>query len=473
MKRNKYGAISLSLALFFSVSAIACTHGGGKNKNWVESEKSAPTAVTKVYTAQTGGENSMIIGGFWGPFDADPNRTGADVVNGVEYPNFLTDYYFNLLDEAEVNMLWATGKYYGQSGFIETLDLAQKYGMGVNVLHSTIYGWTAQTGLNNLTTTDVKAVCDSFIDHPAVTGVYMLDEPFANQFTACGEFHDLFMELYGDKGKIVAQTMVAHNSNRHGYNFVDEMNKYLDETNMEFLCIDDYTWDQGGGSLSNTMKILSNTRMLTQAKGVPFMNMLQTGGQWTDGGEALNSAAYYPTEGQFMWNYNNALAFGAKGILFFPLFQPYTFTHTEGGGSDFGRNGMIGADGKINQWYYYAKKQNTYTRFIEEILMNSMSEGIIPSGTALKDTVGCVGLLDAYKQLKTVSGDSIVGCFNYNGATMLYVVNYSIEDKGQVSLSFDNCYKYDVYQRATKATVIGEDITLTLEAGEGALITLY
>ena len=59
------------------------------------------------------------------------------------------------------------------------------------------------------------------------------------------------------------------------------------------------------------------------------------------------------------------------------------------------------------------------------------------------------------------------------GGTALYVVNYNREAKADVTLTFDrNDYRYQVIQRAKSFDVIGGEMTLTLDTGEGALIVL-
>ena len=81
-------------------------------------------------------------------------------------------------------------------------------------------------------------------------------------------------------------------------------------------------------------------------------------------------------------------------------------------------------------------------------------------------------VLDSYRELKSVSGEALVGCFDYEGAPAYYVVNYSTETKNDVTLRFTDNYGYDVYQRATLASVHGTTMKLTLAPGEGALVVL-
>lgn len=103
---------------------------------------------------------------------------------------------------------------------------------------------------------------------------------------------------------------------------------------------------------------------------------------------------------------------------------------------DYRQNGLIGADGNTNQWYDYAKKMNTHIAAVDEVLMNSVNKGIILSGSASAVSAETSEYLissGSFQALQSVTGDCLVGCFNYQGRTALYVVNYSTGSE-------DRCY---------------------------------
>ena len=84
--------------------------------------------------------------------------------------------------------------------------------------------------------------------------------------------------------------------------------------------------------------------------------MLQAGGQWNDAGAWIDSVAPYPSEGEMLFDVNISLAYGAKAIQYFPLIQPQYYANQTGGTYDFeNRNALIGADGNLTRWYYYAQ----------------------------------------------------------------------------------------------------------------------
>ncbi|MDY2880746.1 MAG: hypothetical protein SOT34_07415, partial [Candidatus Borkfalkiaceae bacterium] len=133
--------------------------------------------------------------------------------------------------------------------------------------------------------------------------------------------------------------------------------------------------------------------------------------------------------------------------------------------------------------YYYAKRANEQIRAVDEYLMNAASERIIVYGGTAYDSIvtkrnhgeTCDPYLkdNKFRELINISGDDcVIGCFDYQGGTALYVVNYSRKEKADVMLKFDNKYRYTVIQRAVSCDVVGTAIPLTLDAGEGALIVL-
>ena len=71
-----------------------------------------------------------------------------------------------------------------------------------------------------------------------------------------------------------------------------------------------------------------------------------------------------------------------------------------------------------------------------------------------------------------MSGNALVGCFDYNGKTALFVVNNSITEEGEISLTFDHKYNMKVTQDAVTRTENGNSLTLHLGFGESALVVL-
>jgi hypothetical protein len=86
---------------------------------------------------------------------------------------------------------------------------------------------------------------------------------------------------------------------------------------------------------------------------------------------------------------------------------------------------------------------------------------------------GYTYLLNDFRQLKSVSDNGLVGCFDYQGRTMLYVMNNTLDgDVETVTMQFDDIYAYDVIQRGVNRTALGKTLSLQLRGGEAALVLL-
>ena len=117
--------------------------------------------------------------------------------------------------------------------------------------------------------------------------------------------------------------------------------------------------------------------------------------------------------------------------------------------------------------------------------MNAVNEAVIPvcgyaatNITASLNDKGDSNLVkNSYKELSSVSTTqttygAVVGCFDYNGKTALYVVNYDVTSQATITLHFSS----DVVASVTIGTNTSEQqsqsMTLNVPAGEGALVVL-
>ena len=519
MKNKKLLALLLAGVTTFACASCGNTDkpgnpsgGGLKNTvvlykdgmSYTESEKTAENEVYALSYEIMGGSDVMPVGGFYAPY------ASGGSIEGNPSPDFLTDYYYKVLSEAGINMFaYSVDRHsYGSANenVNKALDLCEKYNIGYFVdsfwVMNQLGSHTDDYPLDKMTlgTAQGKKILENIVDElskngtrKSFLGLHSYDEPFTAQLDNIGVLSDAFYSASNTKGLdmyLNARGYWAGEDNFWGYSSPIEFGEYLDEifkvVKPKMLSATQYPYISAQTSeavLTSLMyNVLAQYRSYSKKYGVPFRRMLQAGGQWNDELQWIESKDPYPSEGELLYDVNMALCYGAKAIQYFPLIQPFHFSYEKGGTYDFtNRNGLIGADGNLTRWYYYAKRANTQVQAVDEYLMHSSSEKILVHGdkaieaiiTAGKPTDDIVAAGD-YRQLKSVSGDdAIVGCFNYKGKTALYVVNYSRTAKANVNLSFDkNNYRYTVIQRGETADVVGGQIPLTLDAGEGALIVL-
>lgn len=153
------------------------------------------------------------------------------------------------------------------------------------------------------------------------------------------------------------------------------------------------------------------------------------------------------------------------------LFHPPYFANTEE--EQISCHSLLNVYGEKTPLWYYAKEINEHVKAIDHVLMNCEYKGVIITGQTPathygKDLIKS----NSFRDLNNVTGNALVGCFDYNGKTALYVVNNSITEEGQISLSFDHKYSFEVIQDAVSRKENGDSLTLDLGIGEAALVVL-
>lgn len=488
-------AIIMLLGCVFAFSFAACGRYEGDNMaqklvegKYTVTQKGTPVEFYKLTFDYIGGEDVMPIGGYWGPY------LSGGSVNGQLLPNLLSEEIYKAIAEAGVNMVVrsadnATVKDYSTVEY--GLQLAEKYGIGVFTPISeleTIAGQRSSYVTGDplpFVLNDYENMIQKFSNYNSFLGVSVTDEPLWNSMDGMKRAFGLFEEIgFGDEYVSYANVLGRENVTFGGENVDADMyfDKLFEEVGIPFFSATGYYYtqqDTPDTQLARMFTALSSMRESANKYGIPLWRMLQAGGNWNDSLNDKASVPVYPNEGELLFDVNIALAYGCKAIQYFPLVQPIHFSYASNGTYDFQRNGLIGAAGNKNEWYYYAQKANKQIAAIDHVLMNAANMGLIAHGdnaVALShsyDSSRTEFLGDSFRELTSVTGDDcFVGCFDYKGGTALYVVNYDRNDKSKVTLNFSGNYGYTVIQRAKTAEVMGKSINLTLECGEGVLVVL-
>lgn len=482
--KNKY--IRVACTVLVTVLTLTCTAGCEKKQKVDKAAMVDPMEIEKVDTYSfdyIGGTDVMPIAGYYGP------SITMTSYNGNNQPSTLTDEFYQAVADCGINLLtYPQIDYAGMpENTIKMLDLAHKYGIGQVVYDSNVmYNY-------DITKQEAVEAMKPYMTHPAFAGFFVFDEPgnaeYISYRTQMSELQNIskvlnveldmftYLNLSGaDLEKIDADIY---------YNYIKE---YCETQNQKYLCFDHYPSFAPDTVHSHESYIwnVAIIRQLAQEYNIPWWGYVGAGSQWNDAQAFIETNGYYPSEAQLYWNVNTMLAFGAKGIHYFALSQPYWFAYGTGDGKyDFERNCLIGAYGNKNRWYYYAQSVNEHIQAIDEVLMNSASKGIIISvnedlekrdmsalteGNHIDKSAFIEGT--SWRELADISGDVLVGCFNYVGKTALYVVNYSYDYAQKVDLSFVQDCDVKIIQNAETRYVSGNSLTLDMAAGEGILLVL-
>ena len=424
-----------------------------------------------------GGKDVMPIGIFDGPHRSTWNQ------DGNMGPNFITDDYYQLIKQSGVNLVveskanWLTSR----DDLLKSLLLAEKYGLGLFVGDHNI------TWNYDIMEEEANQFVSEYYDYPAFCGITLLDEPNVPFFARDGNANrnlDLFVNMAEVLQKDLGVTCAVNLYNMgQGWNQKarDTYEKYVDycfeQLDPSVYCYDMYphSTDPDNVIINRVLWNMGLFRDKALADGKAYWTYLATGGQWLANNTEQMKKPYFPNEPQFNWYYNTQLAFGCQGFIYYGAFFELKNGTAVGTDWDHYEKGMFGEFGNKNQWYYYAEKANKHIAAIDDVLMNSVNKGVIGSNDAVKSEmqfIDCVIDSGKFRELQSIEGDSIVGCFNYNGKTALYVTNFSMEYAQKITLNLNGTQKMKVVQNAETSYVKGNALTLDMAAGEGVLVVI-
>ena len=422
-----------------------------------------------------GGADVMPIVGFFGP------QVYCFTENKEDMPDYFSSEFMQMVADCGVNIISANGAEYSEypEKTKELLTQCHKFGVGLFVNDHVI---NANLGEQALPLEEMEKQLQNYVTHPACVGIHLVDEPKTEKYMS--HSGNGYVHLYTPVARRLKQLNVIPYVNVWPMQALGEdelYNEYLDEV-LDSLELPYLSYDAYPFSTTNDLTyandyfvIMARVRAAAEKRGIPFWCYVQAGGQWNDEKNRFDSKGYWPEQGSFLWMANTSLAFGAKGIQYFPLLQPYWFAYAQTTKYDFERNGLIGASGKKNRWWYYAQIVNKQIAAVDEVLMNAVNKGVLVSNAdARHDFRNVEYLLEgtSWGELKEVFGNTMIGCFDYRGKSAFYVVNYDNENTQDITLKFTDSCHVKVVQDGKESLYQAEELHLTMNAGEGVLVVM-
>ena len=472
---KKLKLLKSGICIVLVLACVLGTAGCGTGSNEVVQIEDMEIETPAAYSFDAiGGTDVMPIMGFYGPLPSQRSW------NANPIPDFYTDEFFQLIADSGINLIGPSMSKYSDTPqyAIKLLEQSEKFGLGALV-------WDDRIRSNDRTVEEVDSYINEYSNYPSFAGIYMVDEPGAPYFrdhengtnidefvTISQNFNKLDVFYYGNLLGMVLDDEFSESDVEAYEKYVRE---WIDTCHPKALMYDRYIYYANEGQKYSklyftTMEVI---RGAAEEAEIPFWVFIEAGQQWNDANNLFDSQGYYPSKGEFYWNIGTTLAFGAKGIMYFPLLQPISFAYAKTDRFDFQRNGLIGAWGNKTRWYHYAQAMNAQIAAVDQVLMNSVNKGVIASGeAALEDLSGSAYLMEgtAWRELTNVTGDAMVGCFNYQGKTALYVVNYDTRYAQNITLDFADTYDITITQDAETRHRSCDSLELTFPAGGSALV---
>ncbi len=415
----------------------------------------------------------MPISGYIGP-------QAVYAANGYTLPSLITDKTYSQLQEAGINLIieqrvdWSKQPETAK----QILELSAQYGIKYFLPVDDAFRIQFADDLRYGTVEDVSKITDELYQYESFAGFYFRDEPTSDMFPgitdALSVFNDVRnytgysdLQVYLNMLPSVSADMLS-NGTEEDITWTKYIERFSD-TGVDYLMFDAYPFTMVENEIqASFLNQLDAINQQAKKDNKAWMGYVQTGG----GAAMFSSNHRVVNEGEMNWNVNAMLAFGAKGISYYTLVTPpETATMGE---EVVNQDALINKYGTKTPFWFYAQKINKHIQAMDHILMNSAHEGIILDNNTSPNIYNGPDLLQSYRCLESVSGDSaLIGCFDYQGTVALLVMNNSItEHHAEITLNFDNNYAYEVIQRGISAEITGKSFTLHLEAGESAMVVV-
>ncbi len=470
-------------------ATITPENAGNKNIIWLSRDESIATIVDGLITAVSEGNTTITATTVDGAYAAeslvsvieadDPiepvykytySFLGEDVMPIATWvcpdKKFITAEHTKNLAESGINSM------YGHFHFIPLSDHLDEIHKSLDLFEANkmVYLVYDETPIEN------ASYYDDIKSHPAFGGVKICDEPGTAMYDNLQALKKQFDPIF--PGKLFYINMLSDASQSTlvngavGGNVVDEsvdyekyINLYLEKIRPEVLSYDYYPMSGVFPRISSRyFKQMSYIAEKANQANIPFWVFIQAC-SWQDNVRIC-------TLPEILWQVNTALCYGCKGIQYFSYWTYFDQRTNDQVGA------MISRTGEKQPMYFHVQTANKQVNAISKVLINSVFKGIIKKGFLpynIQDgDLPTKDLITEYKVLASVSGDpSLVGCFNHLGKPAYYVVNNSvIKNDASIKLTFKRGIDFDVTIDGVTESKSGGNITLTLSAGNAALITV-
>ncbi|MDD6478812.1 MAG: hypothetical protein PUF48_03230 [Oscillospiraceae bacterium] len=430
-----------------------------------------------------GSDGVMPIAGFYGPHR-------PFIREGYTTLDYMDEKYFKMIKDCGINLVSYIEYDYANNPriFHEFLSFAEKYDLGFFVTDSKLSV--------DMTEEEFSDRIAEYASYKSFAGMHVTDEPSTDYFPNKLEGFDqaLYRRFVSNYAPISTRinsydNMVGYTNLLPRYHWmeskIDDYERYVREycetCGPKFLSYDHYVFSayyegENPEAFKYFFENFSVIYKCAKEYKLPIWAFVQSGGQW-DAFKKDLKCRYYPDAAETLWTVNVSLAYGCKGIQYFPIIAMPLGVIRADGTYDNDRHGLIGPDGLPSRYWAYAKSANEQIRIVDEILLQCESEGLISTGKAAKDTEGLPEFFKSgsFRQLKSVkSGEmgAIIGCFDFNGKTALYVVNNDAIERQEITLEFDDEYTYSLLAVGTDKTKTAKICDLSLPAGGAMLIVI-
>jgi L-ascorbate metabolism protein UlaG (beta-lactamase superfamily) len=296
------------------------------------------------------------------------------------------------------------------------LDLAQRYGMKCLVADGRYSGVKE---LGEAVDNQIAQAVAELKNHPALFGYYLVDEPSAGAFPSLGHVNRRLLELDPDHVPYINLFPDYANEQQLGAKTYEEhVDRFCREVKPQLLSYDHYALFADGTVRPSYFANMEVIRTKSLQYGIPF---------WYTFLATPHFGYSDPTEGQLRWQAYTALAYGAKGLMYFTYYWVDDPAF---------HDALISKDNTRNRKWYIARDINGELQRLGPHLLPLTSERVYHTGGELPAAASAPGPEAVVKD----AGEAklVIGELRDPGGTLhLVVANGRYDERADADLLLD------------------------------------
>lgn len=315
------------------------------------------------------------------------------------------------------------------------------------------------------------------MNHPAVIGYNMYDEPNAALFPVLGEQLRRIREIVGEDMLIMcnlfpnyaSETQLGISGEKDGMTpYQQYIDRFMSEVGSDILSFDFYPFHTDTGKDSDKVKAMltnfSDIALCAQKYGVPTWGFVQNS-SW--------SGTRVPNEDELRFLTHFHMIFGLQSYSYFLYCQPYNVATGEGM-----FKGMLTYDGDHTEIYDRVKFNNEALAGLRGRYLDYSLKGFLTANLSKGNTDSIADELKSESFGPLVSAESkynlLIGCFeNEAGEQAYYVLNFAYGLHSTVTLDFGSGAAFTLWgSNGIEQMGDQKQITFDLLPGEGKFIEM-
>ena len=303
--------------------------------------------------------------------------------------------------------------------------------------------------------------------HPAVIGYYLKDEPVYDEFYWLDYIFSRAKTLVPDDFLLVGNLLPDYGASMKGQgdyaDYVSSFYETVPDANAVFF--DSYNFLSTGSDLESLLYTIATNRTVANEKEFDLYPIVQA---------AAWGPYKTPSLGDLRLQANLSLLFGSKGFIWYYYWVPYDPDHLEEYRTHYS---MVTFEGEKTQQWYAVQTVNQEIHNMKGVFLDYEFQGIISHNLPFfSDPFEDVDYtFTEFRELKEIQGEGniLVGCFEKEGKTGLYVMNISSGSPSSAVLQLDGKHDYQIWNSEGLAVLERDsEIALDFEYGEGCFIII-